>query len=209
MATVSKAPKAKPTRGTSAHPALPIAWPVQKSRHEEQQEYFPKVGDDVYVYLNSLPFWQEPSWGPLIDVRVKAIRDLMFEPLSLDEFAQLVTANIGRYWIGCDWTIHYWEEPLRGACQFFWNDCRLESFWDESQADPKTGRCDFQLEPDSPAQPYQRHALQIVARVGQAWVPVATFEADAEGRLAMFAQLRDLVAKSKDTTALGVRPVGC
>jgi hypothetical protein len=129
------------------------------------------------------------------------------EPLSFDEFAGLVTANIGRYLLDCDWTIHYNDEQDRGSCQFFWNDILLESFWDPSRAEPDTGRCDFQLEPDSPAQPYQQHALEIVARVGQAWVTVATFGTDAEDRLLMFAQLRDLAAKTQDTTALGVRPV--
>jgi hypothetical protein len=133
----------------------------------------------------------------------------MVDPLTADEFTSFVSANIGRHLIGCNWTIHYGDEQDRGSCQFFWNDCLLDSYYDESQADPDTGRCDFQVDSDSPAQPYRRPALQIVYKDVSTFDLGHVYHPTAEDRLRLFETLTRLrqEAEGDPLDSFRVRPV--
>lgn len=169
MATSTKAKprstsKAKRPKSPKARPSAKV---VSTDRPEYDDEnkplYIPKVGEVIGVHINKAAFWNKPNWGAFAHLEVKEIRDLTTDLLTFEEFAQVATQNIGRFWLpGVN-------EADGKVVDFFWNDDLLVQYWPVGESslrslmlEPGVG-C-FDMDDNSEDQPFERFNLRMIYR---------------------------------------------
>lgn len=191
MATSSKAKRPSSTKANRLNFSPP---PV--SFTDPDEIVIPKVSDGITFGLraNEAPFWEPPKWGCHWDIQIMAVRDLLADPLTFEEFAQLATKNIGRYRLDV-------EDVFDRTFQVFWNDVLIVNSYEESG--------EFCWDEDADSQPYEQHPLQLTLDLSGHSLELGTFEATMAGRLALLEKFsRDRFGLNDDHLDwLRVRPV--